>query len=101
MNVQNAVGKSVDEDAAQNAHEAREDYQRDLVFLQHLYGLSIKFFPGTLTRWNVNGIQSSITGPLKTGRVFDVADNDSDFRFQFSCGNLIGYGFEVRAAAGK
>jgi len=101
MNIQNTVWKSLEKNAAENPHETGKNDQRHVVLPKNGNDLGIEFLTGPVSRRNAERIQAASSRALQAASRFDVADDDGNFRPQFSGGDTVRDGFEIGTAAGE
>jgi hypothetical protein len=99
MDIEDAIGESLDEVGREEAHVAGQTDQIDFVFVEGGYDLAVEGFAfEALGRENLRG-QAAGFGAFNAGGAFAIAEDDSDFGLGNAArGDTIGEGFEVRAA---
>ena len=101
MNVENTIAKRLNERRAQQAHEACQTNQIHTLLLQDVNHLTIKRFPAQTLRVGKEDVESAFARSLQAGRLFHVADNDSNFGAKLAVVDLLRDGFKIRTSARK
>ena len=103
MDVDDAIGEGAEEFAFEDAHEAGEDDEVDLFFLEDsdeaFLGIFIEFGAKFSGR-DVEGFEGMGFGEGKDAGVLDVGDDKDDFHGGAGAGAVAGEGIEVGPFAG-
>ena len=100
MNVQNPVGKRLDEDRAEQPHEPREADQLDTVRSKLGHERAVVVLPaGIRAVVDDAGLQACRSRAIQPSGTCPVGDHDGDGRVEPSVCNRVDNGLKVRAAA--
>ena len=100
MDIENAVGKRLDERRAQQAHEAREADERHAALLQRRDDGKIERLARRVALVvDVQRLDAGRAGALEAGRVRPVGDDHGNLRVQAAAGDAVDDRLQIAAAA--
>ena len=101
MDVQNALRKLAHEMRAEQAHEAGQAHQVDVVLAQFRDQQAIVDFAIEALGRNGDGVQAALAGDLQAARFRAIGNHHRDLGVDRPGGDVVGDGFEIRSAAGE